>query len=112
MRIGKLRHRITLKAPVRTANDLGEEVITYPAATAVVRAEVLDHSGREYLASREAHAETTAKIRIRYRADVDVDWRVVFDPGGNARVRTYDIKHIADFAGRRREQHLLCDEIR
>jgi SPP1 family predicted phage head-tail adaptor len=112
MRIGRLRDRVTLKAPVRTTDDAGGEVVSYPADTAVVWAEVLDHSGREYLASREAHAETTAKIRIRYRADVDVDWRVVFDPGGGARVRTYNIVHIADFASRQREQQLLCEEIR
>ena len=112
MRIGRLRHRIKLQAPVRSTDAAGGEVITYPADTALVWGEVLDDKGGEHLVAREEHATTSAKIRIRYRADVDVDWRVVFDPGGGARVRTYDIKHIADIAGRRREQLLLCEEIR
>jgi SPP1 family predicted phage head-tail adaptor len=103
--IGRLRHRITLQRnDPRQAVD-GSQVDDWQTV-AIVWGELLESRGREYLAAQEAHSELTAKIRIRYRADVKPEWRAVFQD------RIFDIQQVADLAGRRRELELLVAEIR
>jgi len=106
MRSGKLRHRVTLQAPTNEQDATGSEVITYPTDTVSVWAEVLELRGREYISAREQHSELTTKIRIRYREDIGVLWRAVHG------TRVYDVIHVVDLMGKRRELELMCAEIR
>ena len=103
MRAGRLRHRITLQQPVRTEAADGERVVTY-VDVVTVSAEVLSPKGRSYLAAREAHAELTTIVTIRYRSDIQPSWRATFGD------RVLEVDHIADLQGRRRYLELHCKE--
>lgn len=71
---------------------------------------VYELRGREFFAAREVHSELTTKIVIRYRDDVDVEWRVQLSTNGVT--RNYDIQHVIDVRGRRSELELMCVEAR
>lgn len=105
IRAGRLRHRIALQQNTPTQADDGSRVDSW-TTVATVWGELLESRGREYLAAQEAHSELDAKIRIRYRPDVRPEWRAQFDG------RTFDIQHVADLKGRRRELELFVAEIR
>lgn len=105
MRAGAARRRIELQRNYPTQAADGSRVDDYRTIT-VVWGELLELRGKEYLAAREAKSETTAKIRIRYRADVRAEWRAISDG------RTYDIQHVVDLGGRRRALELMVAEIR
>jgi SPP1 family predicted phage head-tail adaptor len=103
--IGRYRHRIELQQNTPTQADDGSRVDNW-RTVATVWGELLEIRGREYLAAAEAHSELNAKIKIRYRPDVRPEWRALFDG------RTFDIQHVADLKGRRRELELFVAEIR
>lgn len=105
MRIGRYRHRIELQQNTPTQADDGSRVDDW-RTVATVWGELLETRGREYLAAQEAHSELNAKIRIRYRSDVRPEWRAIFQG------RIFDIQHVADLQGRRRELELFIAEIR
>jgi SPP1 family predicted phage head-tail adaptor len=105
MRIGRFRHRIELQQNTPTQDDDGSRIDNW-TTVATVWGELLEIRGREYLAAEEAHSELNAKIRIRYRSDVRPEWRAKFEG------RTFDIQHVADLKGRRRELELFVAEIR
>lgn len=105
IQIARLRHRIELQTNVPVQATDGSNVDTW-TTVATVWGELLESRGREYLAAQEAHSELNAKIRIRYRPDVRPEWRAIF------RGRIFDIVHVADLKGRRRELELLVAEIR
>lgn len=102
---GQLRRRIALQKNYPTQATDGSRVDDY-RTVAVVWGAILELRGREYQAAREARSETSAKIRIRYRADVKAEWRALH--GG----RTFDIQHVVDLGGRRRMLELMVAEIR
>lgn len=104
IRAGKLRHRVTLQERSSSTEADGGQVNTW-SDVETLRAEVLDLRGREFLAAREAHAEVTVKVRIRYRAGVRPAMRLAFGS------RVLDIVHVVDLAGRRRVLELLCQEV-
>ncbi|UBR49815.1 phage head closure protein [Halomonas sp. FeN2] len=109
MRAGRLRHRVTLEwwaegertasGATPTAWQVGQEVW----------ADVEQLRGRTLFAAQEANAETTARIRIRYRADIAAA------TGKTLRLRhggvTYQLEgRPIDLGGRRRELELMCHE--
>lgn len=103
IRSGRLRHRVELQEPTVAQNTVGELVTTW-TTIATVPAEVLDLRGREYLTAREAHAETTTKITLRYRDDLTRLWRVKHG------ARVFDVEAVVDLQGRRRVLELMCKE--
>lgn len=105
IRIGNYRHRIALQQNTPTQAPDGSRVDTW-TTVATVWGQLLESRGREYLAAQEAHSELMGKIRIRYRSDVKPEWRALYAG------RTFDIQHVADLAGRRRELELFVSEIR
>lgn len=110
VRIGTLRHRIRLQENKLEAvdRDLSGGKVDNWTDVVTVWGEVQELSGREFLASRELHAEITARIFIRYRSGLEpLRWRAVHDTTG----RTYDIHHIIDRAGRRRTLELLVSVV-
>jgi SPP1 family predicted phage head-tail adaptor len=106
VRIGSLRHRIRLqenRLDLVDRDETGGKVDNW-GDVATVWGDVEELRGREYLTSREFHAEITARIFIRYRAGLEpLRWRAVHDETG----RTYDIHHVIDRSGRRRTLELL-----
>lgn len=78
MRIGKLRHRVTLQKVARVRD----------MATGGWRDAWVDHdkvwagveplSAREFIAAQASQSEVTARIQIRYRSDVDATMRILY----------------------------------
>lgn len=109
MRAGNLRHRVTLehyqKGP-RT--DSGAEPMEWVAGRSVW-ASVEPLRGRLAFAAQEAHSETTARIRMRYRTEVaDATGKTLRIRHGE-RVYRIDGRPI-DVDGRRRELEVMCHE--
>lgn len=109
MQIGKLRHRVTLEWWQKgERTDSGATPVGWQPGT-IVWADVEQLRGRTLFAAQEANAETTARIRMRYRADVAAA------TGKTLRLRhgsiTYQLEGRAiDMGGRRRELELMCHE--
>lgn len=105
IRSGNYRHRIALQRNEPTQATDGSRIDNW-REIATVWGQLLELRGREYIAAQEAHSELNAKIKIRYRPDVRPEWRAIFEG------RTFNIVHVADLKGRRRELELLVAEIR
>ncbi len=109
MRIGKKREQVTLewwqKGDRTDSGATPEE--WQPGGK--VWAEVEQLRGRTLFAAQEANAETTARIRIRYRPDIAAA------TGKTLRLRhgevTYQLEgRPIDLGGRRTELELMCHE--
>lgn len=74
---GKLDRRIVLQAPAITQDAAGQPNTTW-STFATVWAEILDITGREYLAAGGTQNQAMTKITIRYLAGVVASMRVVW----------------------------------
>ena len=78
MQAGRLRHRLVIRQPTVSRNEVGEEIITWATlATVWGRLEAL--RGEEQLAAKQLTAEIVARATLRYRADVSTDMRIQYD---------------------------------
>lgn len=77
MQAGKLRHRITLQRAETAQDPLTGEITKQWRTVDNVWGEVVPLSAREYLAARATQSEVSARMVIRYRADVDSTMRVI-----------------------------------
>ena len=78
MRIGELRHRVTIQSKSVTRNSFGDEVIAWvDLATLWAKVETL--TGREFIEQAKAGAEVTHKITLRSRDDVAPTMQVVYE---------------------------------
>lgn len=74
---GELIERVTIKRPVTSHDDYGQEVTTWTdVATVWAKREAL--RGREYFAALQAQAETVVRFIVRRRADVDERMQLVW----------------------------------
>lgn len=103
MKIGKLRHRVTLQECIAARDSFGAEVSTW-VDVATVWASVSPISGKEYFASHQINAEVTTKITMRYRPGITPKMRVVFTN------RYFDILSVLSFEERGIELVLMCKE--
>lgn len=111
MRAGRLRRRVALEQnqPTR-APDGGKRDNWISIATAW--AEVRNLRGREFLTAKEFHAEVTTRIILRWRRGIDLEpllWRV--KTTDVTPLHTYQVIHVVDLDGRRRDLELLCSEV-
>jgi SPP1 family predicted phage head-tail adaptor len=104
MRAGRLRHRVALQQAVEARNGFGDVIRTW-STVATVYAAVEPLSGREYLAARQAQAETTTKITLRHRHDIDETWRITWQG------HVYDIESVLPDATNARQLTILCHEV-
>jgi SPP1 family predicted phage head-tail adaptor len=75
----RLRHRVRLQEQVQTQNPVhGGVELSWNDLDAELPAEVVPLSGREYIQAQTNLVEVTARITIRWRADVDPSMRIVF----------------------------------
>lgn len=88
MRLGQ---RITLEKPVRIADDYGEQVITW-TPVGDVWANVRPLRAVEIARNQQAQLYTTHTVTIRYRADVQTDWRAVYHDAAG--------RHVLNLSGR------------
>ena len=103
MKIGKLRHRITIQQ-VSETQDTDGSVIEVWSAYAVVQASLEPVSGREYLAAQSTQADVTHRINLRYLAGIVPKMRVNYDS------RIFDILSVINVGERNRELQLMCRE--
>lgn len=102
--IGEFRHRLTLEAPVRTADEGGTAVVTW-TAVAEVWAAIRPTSGRERVDADRLTGHVTHEIRIRWRAGVDATQRFRLGP------RIFAINAARDLDERRRLLVCACEEV-
>lgn len=103
----RLRHRVDIQALVVTKDEAsGEDVEDWQSigssADALIPAEVVPMSGREFIAATAVQAEVDTRITIRERRDVKPSMRVAF--AGTL----YDIKAILPDPTFSRHLLLMC----
>lgn len=77
MRAGLLRHRVTIQQRTETRDpDTGAVSFAW-VDVATVWAAVEPLSAREFIAAQAAHSKVSARITIRYRADITAAMRIV-----------------------------------
>jgi SPP1 family predicted phage head-tail adaptor len=65
---GRLRHRVTIEAPVETQDaTTGAIDVTWSPLWVDVPAEIAPRSGREFLAAQQLQAEVSTLITFRWR---------------------------------------------
>jgi len=105
MKAGSLRHRVTIQHLTITQGSAGE-VIEGWSDVATVYAAVEPLSGREYWQAQQLAAETSIRVRIRYRTGLDTTMRVIYG------TRTLEILSIVDPEERHAELQLMCRELK
>lgn len=93
MQAGLLRKRIAIKKSTQTQNSFGEKIYTW-TNFAIVWAEVVPVTGREFFESNQFIQESTIKFRIRYRNDFNESAQISYDGA------TYDIIYIAEIGNK------------
>ena len=102
-RIGKLRHRLTLEAPVREPDGGGGAALIWDAVADLWGAIETD-SGGEHAAADRLSGHTLPVITIRWREEVAPSMR--FRLG----TRLLQIRAVLDPDGQRRFLRCLCEE--
>lgn len=103
MRIGDLRHQITLQAPTRIADGMGGFTVAW-VDMATVWAAIWPVSATEQIQAAQPVMTVSHRIRMRYLAGVKAAWRVKF---GN---RYFNIVSIVNPNERNQMLDLLCKE--
>ncbi len=102
-RIGHLRRRLTLEAPLRTADEGGAAIVTW-TSIADVWAAVHPSRGRELVNADAIVARVTHEIILRWRTDVTAAMRL------RDGARIYLIQAVRDTDDRRRRLNCLVEE--
>jgi head-tail adaptor len=83
---GKLRHRGTIEAPVRTQGNLGQAVITGRTVIADrIPLLVEELAGRDLEQARQLQADVTIKVTLRWRPGILTTMRLVWHDQGTDR---------------------------
>ena len=103
MKIGQLRHRITVQQLSKARNSMGEEE---PGWTnfATRWASIEPISGREYFTAQQVNAEITHRVRMRYLKGMENTMRFLYG------TRIFQVKVIMNAEERNRELEILCTE--
>ena len=79
MQAGKLRHRIILQRPVTSTDELGQPITTFEDVLPPVFASVVPNASAEARTKRLDGVSVSFMINMRYRTDIDHDWRIKFE---------------------------------
>jgi SPP1 family predicted phage head-tail adaptor len=90
MIIGRMRDRVTIKAPAEVRSPSGETTLNWDTTIATVWASVDGLSTRDILQAQQANVIASHRIRIRHRSDVLHTHRIVW------RGRTMEIASVTD----------------
>ena len=104
MRIGQLRHLVTLQQPTEGVDEYGNPTTIW-VDVGQAWAAVEPVRGQEQYLAQQTYGTTTYRVRIRHRQDVSVTWRVVWEG------RVLEVKAALDVDGRHRELALTCIEV-
>ena len=101
---GELNKRIILQIAQLKQDSYGEPIETW-TDIATVWANIITSGGREFYAAQKMNAETTAVIKMRYRAAMHTRFRIKY---GN---RYFEILSIADPEEHHESLLLSCKEV-
>ena len=105
IRIGDLRHRLTLEQSTRTDDDCGGAVETW-GAVAELWAALRPLSGFERETADQLAGRVTHEVWVRHRVGVEPAMRFT----ANAGARVFGIRAVIDSGERRRFLKCLCEE--
>jgi SPP1 family predicted phage head-tail adaptor len=113
MQGGRLRKQVTIQHATVVQDEFGQPIETWANVTTnpTVWASIMSKaSGERFITGGEQlQAEISHTVRMRYRADLSVQMRLVWvDIGGT---RHLMIENIVDPDGRLRELVLMCREV-
>lgn len=104
MKIGSLRHRVTLQQKTVTEDDLKQQSEVWSDITTEwARIEPL--SGMEYFAAKQINVDISVRITIRYRPGIISDLRAVFDG------RIFEVLSVINPDERCESLVLMCKEV-
>ena len=103
MRIGPLRHRVTIQQVTESRTTTGAVTESW-STFATVWADISPGHTREYAAAKTINAELTHEIRIRYLEGVTPKMRILFG------ARVFNIDPPRNFDERNRELHIMATE--
>lgn len=106
MRIGDLRHRVTIQEYSEIVDEYNTPVGGEWQEVCTVWAAVEPIQGREYILLHNTQSELTTRIRIRYRSGIKPAMRVKYGD------RIFDIQSVIDPEERHIELQLMCREVR
>lgn len=104
MNAGELRCRVSIQQKVALRGRDGGEVPQW-GTVATVWAAVEPMLGREFVEGRQLTAEVTTRIRVRYRAGLTPEMRVVHGDD------IYEVVAVQHVRNERREIVLMCREV-
>jgi len=78
MRIGRLRHRVTIEEPVQTADGQGGYTTTWSTYAADVPAGLEPLKGTERFEAQKLNPKLSHKVILRYMAGITAAMRVTF----------------------------------
>ena len=103
MKIGKLRHKITIQKFTHSRDSFGAMIPEW-VDFASSWASISPVSGKEYFAAHQINAEITTKITIRYMPGIAPEMRVAF------KGRVFEILSVLNFEEKNVELNLMCKE--
>lgn len=104
MNAGRLRHRVWIKELTNTQDGYGGVTASWGTVT-VCWASVEPLRGREWIASGLENSEISARMRMRYVADLLPTMQVYFGS------RTFEIKSVIDPGERHKELEVMLREL-
>lgn len=104
MRVGNLRHRVTIQHKVLDKDEDGLAVEEW-RPLAEVWAAVEPLQGREFWQAKAVQSESTIRVKTRYRLGITTAMRVLHGD------RVLDIESVVDPEEKHVELHLLCKEV-
>jgi len=106
MRVGNLRHRITIEENTPTEDAAGQPIESWSTLDGFsnVPAEVMETGGSETLRGKQVSATATHVVRLRYAPGVTTEHRITWEG------RTLNIEQARNPDGRRIELWLECTE--
>jgi SPP1 family predicted phage head-tail adaptor len=99
---GLLNQRVALQQRASGVDALGQESSTWQDV-ATVWAQVQPLRGREFFAAGQTQAETSMRVRIRWRAGITAAMRVVW------KSQPLDIVAVIDVDGAGEQLELMCN---
>jgi SPP1 family predicted phage head-tail adaptor len=106
VRIGKLRHRVTVQAPSVVKDTLAQDVKSW-ATVGTFWAEVVPKGGREAVNAQQVRADSNFVVRMRYQGSTAITPQCQLIHRG----RTLKITSVNDVDERRRELEIACQEV-
>lgn len=111
MKIGSMRHRITIQRYTATPDDGGGSVIVWQDVSDVF-ASILPSRAQESLFAEQMREVTSHLITIRYRPDLTHKDRLIHTvyANGGFQTRTFAIKGIKNVDNKNKFYQLACEE--